>query len=1294
MITRLIKVSFFLLIALTAIGQPLEFEFSTSSMPAPGGVYDVDVKVANFEELLAAQVGIYWDSTVMRIDTLPFVTTDLPDFNRQALSLPDDNQTVVRGKLKLSWSSLSLVPQSLADGTLLFTMRFNIIGMPCDMTSLTLGDPQPPFLRIEVIHNEKDEIGAIANDFPVAIPGTDCGGIDPPVVCENGELELVYQNATVANGDNICIPMVVNNFSDVSTFQMSTGWDPSVMTYTGVQNFILPGSSPASFNVNEANGTVTYVWFDNTTVTPETFADGTALYELCFDIIGNPGTSTTIVAQSMPTVIQASNSTGDVLDTCPVPGTITVSGMPPVGEFTLISQSVTASQSTVCVDITTNNFDDIVTAQFAVQWDDSVLSYSSLTNLNQTLPLFESLFNQVGDVLRFSWNNPDPIDLPDGTVLFTICYDVVGPCNSTTPISFIGDPVPIEIAASGPSGDAVIPFQLVEGTVNVTFGCPPSGGVSITPSSTNVDCNGASTGSISLALSGGTAPYTCMWATLGTTTDNNGICVQNNLSAGTYSVTVTDSAGNSATSTPTVTEPQAIVINGNTTPASGTTGGTINYVISGGTPPYMEQFNPQVPNLNNVPAGTYTLLVTDANQCQQTQVFTVTGASNPVVVQVDGVTDSSCNSNGRICVTCTGGTGVYGNPTASSTSVSLTYDPNQRCFINVPGGTYTIRCTDSSGAIGERTVNVNTIAPSPLSCQVTNVVPAICDVFGGSFDVTCTGGCPGYAITVSLNGGPKMTYNPLSSYAAGDYTVCIRDASGGEQVINFSLPEVSNGPIEVSAGDIIDAMCDSDGSVTTTITGGCSLTCSLVNNTTLEEFDCEIGVQILSLPAGNYTLSAIDTQGDSESITFNIGSTSPDLMVSVNSIADAPCAGMNGSVSLNVTGGCGNTTCMILINNMGTPQLCTIIGGAISAPNGTHTITITDDDTGVPVSLPITVPISPDALRVNITGQTINSVDVTAMGGQMPYVFTWTFPDGTPVNIEDLSGLTMSGLYSLSVVDAMGCSAGLETTVDTLDPGIVFIVNTNTLASDCGSGNDCNGEITGTILNGATPYNITISDQFGNSQTYQIAQDGVFTLPNVCGGNYSVSYLDAAGNMGMFGSSIEVMSPDPLIIEEDDVMCSDFGESNGSVSVFVDGGNGGYDYMWTPALPNAGPSNDNLSQGTYVLNVTDINGCSASIALVVEDCAGGGDNCGEGLLVMTPNGDGRNDNLIITCADTQDNTLAIYDRYGRKVFDGTNYRNGWNGVDLDGQPLREGAYHWVYIVNGQITKGTITLLRD
>jgi len=1278
MITKFIKVSVFLFLAVQAFSQPLEFEFSTSSTPAPGGVYEVDVSVSNFQELLSAQVGIYWDSTVMSIDTIPFVTTDLPDFNRSAISLPEDNQTVIRGKVKVSWASLSLVPQSVDDETLLFTMRFNLIGAPCDTTSLTLGAPQPPFLNIEVIHNDKDEIGAIANNFPIEIPGTNCG-TPPPTGCMNGELELVFNNESAENGENVCFPFIVNNFNDIITFQSSYTWDASDLFLTEVRNVMLPGSSPISFQIDTLAGVATYVWFDNTGGNdPQTFANGSSLFEMCFDVIGPNGSTSTIQAAGNPTPIQIS-ATGGVVETCIKPGTFTVSGGGS-DVFTLVSNSVTATESEVCVDISANNFTDIVTSQFTVQWDNDILCYNRITNLNSDLPLFESLFNQDDDVLRLTWGSSGaPVSLADGTVLYTICYDVKpGNCNANVPINFIDDLTPIEIATEG---DMVIPFNLNEGSVTILFDCPTGNELMITESISNVLCNGGSDGSIDLEISGGTAPYDCNWGSP-ITNDN---CNQSNLIAGTYSVTVTDSAGNSASETISISQPNPIVING-----SGGAG-TISYTVSGGTPPYTEEFNPPISDLNNVPAGTYTLLVTDSNMCPQTRIFQVTQGGQPIIVNIISITPASCANDGMICIECIGGSGNFGSAVSDP---PLTFDSNQNCFLNVGGGTYTIRCTDNTGESGTAIAVVNVNAPQ-LSASVTNIDPALCNGVGGSFDVDVSGGCPGFAIDVGLAGQAKTPYNENNTYNPGDYSLCVRDSRGSTVTINFNIPLIGSGPLNADVTDILDASCLSNGSATITVDGGCNPICTLTNTDTNDAFACNPG-QPTSLPAGNYTVMVQDDLGAIDSESFTIESTGGGDPLEVTLEAqDAPCAGMDGSITFDVVGACGDVTCTIDIGSTGTFQPCTIVGGAIVAPAGTHTVTFRDDVTTV--TRTIIVDNSENAVSVELNAVLDNGIDININGGQMPFNITWTYPDGTPQTTEDLTGLTQEGTYTVVVVDAIGCSGSLEVpfTPNGMTP-LTLIVNENNIsAATCGSLDNCDGEVTGSVVGGSPPYNVSITDQDGNSRMFSISESGPFVLENICGGSYSISVTDGANATVDFASAVIVPSPDPIVITEDQVDCADAGESNGSISVFVEGGNSGYVYNWSPVLPNAGPSNDNLDIGTYTLQVTDDNGCSTSITLSVDDCnMPTGEDCGESISVITPNNDGINDLFMINCAESGSNNVGIYDRYGRQVLNVSNYRNTWSGLDSDGQALPEGAYYWIYETNGQITKGTVTLLRD
>jgi gliding motility-associated-like protein len=85
--------------------------------------------------------------------------------------------------------------------------------------------------------------------------------------------------------------------------------------------------------------------------------------------------------------------------------------------------------------------------------------------------------------------------------------------------------------------------------------------------------------------------------------------------------------------------------------------------------------------------------------------------------------------------------------------------------------------------------------------------------------------------------------------------------------------------------------------------------------------------------------------------------------------------------------------------------------------------------------------------------------------------------------------------------------------------------------------------------------------------------------------------------------------------------------------------------------------------------------------------------------VITPNGDETNENFIISCVSNERNTLHIFNRWGSKVFEQSNYDNTWNGVDQDGEQLVDGGYHWVLEVflsnnDTRVYKGTVSVLRS
>jgi gliding motility-associated-like protein len=688
----------------------------------------------------------------------------------------------------------------------------------------------------------------------------------------------------------------------------------------------------------------------------------------------------------------------------------------------------------------------------------------------------------------------------------------------------------------------------------------PSAALNATVSSSqDVLCFGGNNGSINITVTGGTIPYSYVWS--------NGSVFQdiNNLSNGTYTVSITDANGCTFSQTATINQPAA-ALNASLNSSVdvfcfGGDNGSINSTVTGGTAPYSYNWNngASTQNLNGLTEGTYTVIVTDVNGCNTTLSETIDQPAAAVALSVQSAQAISCfgGNNGSTVVSANGGTAPYSylwNTGASAASVS-----------NLPAGTYTATVTDINGC--SESVSVTLTQPSaPLSSNVNSTVDVLC--FGGNngeIDITINGGTAPYSYNWS-NGATTQDINGLVN---GAYTVTVTDANGcilsESATINQPAAQLSS-----SASVTANVLCfaGNNGLIDLSVNGGTTpYTFNWSNGETTED--------IGNLPAGTYTVNIIDINGCTSTATAQVTEPVASLTSSVNATQNVSCfAGNNGSIDLTVAGGTAPYT-FSWSNGETTEDISNL-------PAGTYTVNITDANGCTFVN---TANISqPQAalnssingtIDVSCFGGTNGIVDLSVSGGTLPYTFVWSNGETT----EDISNLT-AGTYNVSITDANGCTTSASVTIGepaaALTPAISSTVQINCFGDETGS-------IDLNVTGGTAPYSFSWN-------TGDTTED----IDSLFSGTYVVIVTDANGCEATAATTLSQPNAPLLALATvtSNVFCN--GGSNGAIDVTVNGGTAPYSFVW-----NNGETTEDisgLSTGTYIVTIMDASGCATTVS--------------------------------------------------------------------------------------------------
>jgi len=768
-------------------------------------------------------------------------------------------------------------------------------------------------------------------------------------------------------------------------------------------------------------------------------------------------------------------------------------------------------------------------------------------------------------------------------------------------------------------------------------------------------------GSMTVAVTGGVAPYTYTWTRNGsayvTTPANTN--APTNLIAGNYVVSVTDACNVTAVSSASVTLNNAIAIDltaaslganalcfgGNGSISASIFGGTSQrslVVTNTATSQVYTQVSPSgapvagvYPYSISVPQGTYSVAAVDAGSTcpSETWLTNVTITQPAAALTATTAKTDVCfgGTNGTITVTAAGGTGTK----TYSNDGGVTFQASN-VFTGLAAGTYSIVVKDANNCTTTpASVTINQ-SGSALAVAVTSVTNVACNgASTGAVNITASGGySTAYSYAWTGPASFTATTEDLSSRPAGVYNVTVTDAGGCTQTATATILQ----PTALSASAVatnVSCFGGTNGGVNLTVTGG---TAPYTYAWTGPSSFTATTEDLTGRSAGTYNVTITDGSNCTTTATASI--TQPAVLAATNTVTNVTCNGTStGAVNLTVTGGVTPYT----FAWTGPSSFTATTEDLTARPAGTFNVTVTDGNactttSTATITQPTAITASATNTSVSCNAGSNGTITVTASGGTAPYTYS---SNGTTFQASNsFTGLT-AGTYTLTVKDANNCTQTTTTTITQPNALVATPTITNVL---------CNGASTGSVTlavtGGTSPYTYSWTGTSFTATTANISSRPA--------GTYNVTVTDA--NSCTTTATAVITQPTALTATAANTNVSCFGGSNGTITVTAAGGTAPYTYSSNGTTFQASNVFTGLAANTYTITVKDANNCTVTVSRTVTQPT---------VLALTNDGTSP-----ASCANTTDGAYFI------SVSGGTSpYTYAWTGPNSFTSTTQDQVYN-------------------
>src|SRR6056297_61416 len=915
----------------------------------------------------------------------------------------------------------------------------------------------------------------VSGDYTVIVEDEKACPLSFPVTFSDQAVELNVGDATVGLGDSFCLPITVSNFDSVTSVTFVVNFDPNVLEYVDLQNFAFPGDAAPIIGDNQAeNGLVRFIWFANDLEEGQTLSDGSVFIELCFTTAPGASVGDESIVDLIgngPTDIEITGK-GGFYDVNVNSGLVIIEA----NGLTPVAASCGSLPGRTDGSITVTGFSGVPPYQVNISGPQ-----------NDNGPILTE-----GGSITFN-------DLPPGMYTITITDDN-GDMSSTTQ----------EVYDEGVNG-------LPRPNYNFSF-------------IENPRCFDSDDGSLGITITPNpdAEPFLIEWST-----NEFNVDTLENLTRGTYRVTVTDNFGCEEERNQTLTQSQIQISANITNPGcSGYSDGEAIITASGGTPNGAREYQYSWTvggggvttgtdaNITGIPEGWFSVEVRDDNNCLFVDSFFVT-ADRTVTYDVFAINPPTCfeGQDGSIRVSGQTLGGPANDPYSIQilddlgTDLAVPFGPSVFRAGNLEAGFYNIIITDQTmpNACVFDTI-VELIEPEPITVGVM------------TSDETCLVGNDGTATLTPEGGTPPYNYlwpgglpnsSSQSNLPPGDYSIIVSDINGCSETVDLTINEAM--PPEFIEIIEVPPTCPES---------------------------CDGTITIVVEPNPNF-----------EIVRYRV-------RLGPGQVLDT----LTNETMLTIGGFCsGQLYSLVQIEDE---------AGCIHSPMPVPLGEFPERDS---LELDTIITVNPSCNSFSD-----GSVEVRLLGGEMPYIYSWNDGQVDTINGPGIRNDLADGSYTVTVNDINDCGT-LELSFELEEPDPLNVQFDNIMDASCF--NTCDGSAQATGSGGPTDpsgYTFTWNSGFstsGNpsSVANDLCPDEAFVIlsSDICTDTFSVN----------------IPAPDAITNQVvDSVPPSCFGDANGSLEVAASGGNGGFTYQW-----QGGPQNtrySNLEVGTYIVEITDALNCT------------------------------------------------------------------------------------------------------